>query len=390
MRNSARVNMDDYIINPTVRVRSTFSVCRRREGLTLGETANPEIVAFLLGLHLKKPRGFSLSREAFEHLVASGVLARKADVPDEVSFRCELGERLPPLVPYRSARNYDEEVRADELVLHPDLHLQRGRTRPRALAERSRFLEGFADDGPDLWCDDPGTKILAPFWHRGAAPLDLPPRELTPRRLDLLRRAHILVGPDYVRRRSSEWEARCRVARAGLAREGFAVVRGVLNPIQLAAVRRYCRDLDEQGYLKHGDAHVPLRNVVIDDPVARFFHHQITPLLSRITPEPIKPSYSYLSVYQPGAVLERHRDRAPCAWNFSLVFDADPETDARNAWPIYVEANGRPRRVRLKIGDGLLYRGSAMWHWRHAQPKGRKTTVCFFHFVHRDYTGPLI
>ncbi|MGH2609617.1 MAG: hypothetical protein ACRDHF_11100, partial [Tepidiformaceae bacterium] len=38
------------------------------------------------------------------------------------------------------------------------------------------------------------------------------------------------------------------------------------------------------------------------------------------------------------------------------------------------------RAVRLGLGDGLLYRGTELRHWRRAQPAGRTTMLACFHY----------
>jgi alkylated DNA repair dioxygenase AlkB len=143
------------------------------------------------------------------------------------------------------------------------------------------------------------------------------------------------------------------------------------------------------GMFAYDDGQVEKRSVAQDEAVAKFLHHQLVPLLNRIVVDPIKASYCYLAVYEPGAVLTRHTDRPQCQWNLSMPLDADPETDATSAWPIYLEVDGKPREVRLGLGDAVLYRGTELFHWRDAQPAGHRCTVCFFHFVSDDFEGSL-
>ena len=88
-------------------------------------------------------------------------------------------------------------------------------------------------------------------------------------------------------------------------------------------------------------------------------------------------------------MLKRHRDRAQCAWNLSLVIDMQPRLPARRAWPIFIEADGKTHAVRLAMGDAVLYSGTSQWHWREAQPRGHRTTVCLYHFVPEDFAGSL-
>ena len=43
----------------------------------------------------------------------------------------------------------------------------------------------------------------------------------------------------------------------------------------------------------------------------------------------------------------------------------------------------------LQVGDGLVYSGTDLWHWRDALPPGQRAIVCFFHFVPGDFAGSL-
>ena len=46
-----------------------------------------------------------------------------------------------------------------------------------------------------------------------------------------------------------------------------------------------------------------------------------------------------------------------------------------------LELAGKPVPVRLGIGDGLLYQGDKVYHWRDALPLTDRAIICFYHFV---------
>jgi hypothetical protein len=64
--------------------------------------------------------------------------------------------------------------------------------------------------------------------------------------------------------------------------------------------------------------------------------------------------------------------------------DGDPDP-----WPIYLEINNQPVVIHLSVGDGILYSGTEVLHWRDALPEGQRAIVCFFHFVGEDFRGSL-
>ena len=100
-------------------------------------------------------------------------------------------------------------------------------------------------------------------------------------------------------------------------------------------------------------------------------------------------SYCYLSCYEAGSVLARHKDRPQCAYNLSLVLDMTGPVGEPEPWPIYVEIDGHPEPILLRVGDAVAYSGTELWHWREALPWGQRAIVCFFHFVPEDFSGSL-
>ena len=54
-----------------------------------------------------------------------------------------------------------------------------------------------------------------------------------------------------------------------------------------------------------------------------------------------------------------------------------------------LELDGRPTSVELQIGDGVLYSGTDIYHWRDALPEQQRAIICFYHFVPEGYDGGL-
>jgi len=121
---------------------------------------------------------------------------------------------------------------------------------------------------------------------------------------------------------------------------------------------------------------------LITPPMPRGFMDalKMMPLVSRLTGERAAPTFSYLRVYDPGAVLRPHRDRPSCRWNVDLVLGGEPSPNRQNAWPLRVEGRRGVRSLRLGLGDGVLYRGERVRHWRREQPRGRTTVLAALHY----------
>jgi hypothetical protein len=312
---------------------------------------------------------------------------------EEIYFACSLDDSLRHLIPYpeRGAREGEPTpAPLDALKLNSRIALQTGDAPPARFAARLRFLDRFSPQRPLLWVEDAGTQALAPYW-------------LSPRQAELCKQlesgesvagaldeetarrfaeAQILLAPAEEEERAKRWQRACEELRRDLEMRQHAVLRKIVHPLQLAALRRYFRALDAHGQLKASSNrhYAHNRRSIYDEETSRFVQQQINALVNRITPAPVRPSHCQVSVYQPGAFLRRHKDQPQYVWNLSLVVDTEPELDVESAWPINLEVEGRKAEVRLEIGDAVLYRGSEFTHWRDVLPEGQSVTLlfCFF------------
>ncbi len=177
---------------------------------------------------------------------------------------------------------------------------------------------------------------------------------------------------------------------AELAREGFAVVRGVARGALLDGLRRYYAALVEEGFAKSGGEYgEPHRWVLHNDPAGRTLHPPLAPLVSRLAGEPLKPSFTYLIKYLEGAALDAHRDREQCAVTAVLQVDFDPEPAGATPWPLIFVTPERPTHVLLACGDLLVFRGTAIEHYREPLTCGRSSTNLAFCFVPEHFSGAL-
>jgi hypothetical protein len=174
---------------------------------------------------------------------------------------------------------------------------------------------------------------------------------------------------------------------------GHASLPALVDAQLLAALGRYYKKVVAEGLIKYGDVQVPERYVMGNEGVARFLHLQLAGLIARITGEAIKPSYCYMACYTPGSLLYKHVDRKQCEYSitFAVDFEPAPGPGGENPWPLYLETDaGEITEVRQRLGDGLVYKGRELWHYRHALPAGQRSTHIFFHYVRADFDGPLV
>lgn len=311
---------------------------------------------------------------------------------EDIYFACPLDDSSRRLIPYheRVAREDKQTPPLESLRLNSHLALQTGNEPPARFAARLASLDRFSPQRPLLWVEDAGTQVLAPYWlsptqaelFRQLQTGARPPAELELEDARRFAEAQILLAPGAAEERAQRWQRACEDLRLDLQTRQHAVLRKIIHPLQLAALRAYFRALDEHGHLKASSNrhYAHNRRSIYDEETSRFVQHQITALVNRLTPARVGPSHSQVSVYQPGAFLRRHKDQPQYVWNLSLVLDAEPESELEHAWPINLEVEGRTEEVRLEIGDAVLYRGSEFTHWRDVLPEGQSVTLlfCFF------------
>lgn len=132
---------------------------------------------------------------------------------------------------------------------------------------------------------------------------------------------------------------------------------------------------DVQCPLSHSIGHVPLLDSFLE---------QLTPYISEITGKKLYPTYAYARKYAPGDELKIHKDRPSCeiSATINLGFKG-------NQWPIHVghkEDKSESRKIDMNIGEGVIYKGCEVFHWREKYTEGEEQFQVFVHYVDAD--GP--
>jgi hypothetical protein len=361
-----------FVLNPTLQLAAAVDVSRRGVGRRRLELTDGRALRYLLSTVARDGGRPRLDRGVRRQLLTAGILVRPAQVPRDV----HLDPRLDLVSPPR---------RVTPLRLNPRCRLHRGPALPRDLVRCGEVSEPFLADEDILWVPRPGSRIAVPY--------TLAPR-LAPVVRDLLRRrrAPASLAPGVAAallsigalapapRRPDDWARRVRDWRVELRARGFAVLRELFEPVFLDAVRAYYRRLEVEGYLLSGDPRRRGAPLLYDEPLLGFLGHQLAPVVRRLTGDRAQSSFTYLRVYDPGAVLGRHHDRSACRWNIDLVVGGDPAPSRRTAWPLWIEGRRGAEAIRLGLGDGMLYRGDRLPHWRHAQRRRHTTVLASLHF----------
>ncbi len=307
-------------------------------------------------------------------------------------YHCLLDEQPYYLAP---PRLFEPDVHGP-LVVNPDCWFTWQGPLPRDKAARLEANGSFYPSDWMVWVSDPAMGTLWPYWLGGeyagyladqtpGSPLT---KELPPHALWVLTRAHILVSPGFAELRRHQWRETAWTAAKNFER-GYTPISGLLPVFHLGSLRRYYRYHTRTGSFTLGDGQVSRRYFAHEEPIARFFHYQLRSAIGDIARAALKLSYAYLAAYESGSVLERHTDREQCEYTLTLSVDASPEPEAQVPWPIQLDTHEGSLRLWQHLGDGLLFRGRYLPHYRDALPEGHTSTSLLLHYVDFDFAGPL-
>lgn len=141
-------------------------------------------------------------------------------------------------------------------------------------------------------------------------------------------------------------------------------------------------------------------------------HKQLAEFASDLFGEKVKPSYSFLSMYEDNGICPLHIDRPQCRYTIDYLI----RQNQAEPWPIHIgdhmtdeqrqaldesgevhpEGDAIQARidqenwhtVSLNPNDAVCYSGTHSWHYRSQRLVGTADLV-FFHFVPEAFDGPL-
>lgn len=163
-------------------------------------------------------------------------------------------------------------------------------------------------------------------------------------------------------------------------RDGYVVTRKAFDQLSLDIYATYALTLGEKWFHRREDK-PGFRDRYGDALMESILLHLKT-AMEQITGLSLLPTYSFLRIYEKGAVLRRHTDRHACEISASVTIGYD----APRPWPLWLEHHEQPRSITLNPGDMLVYKGRELPHWRE-RFDGNYWIQVFFHYV--DANGPL-
>ncbi|MCB1258086.1 MAG: hypothetical protein KDB26_13315 [Microthrixaceae bacterium] len=163
---------------------------------------------------------------------------------------------------------------------------------------------------------------------------------------------------------------------------GFAVVPGFISRDLADFLSTYMNLLGQLDRFFH-DEQVPGTLITYGDPAFETVLARSAQKVGGIVGAHVLPTYSFARVYYEGTVLGRHADRPACEHSVTVHLAS---SDDSVRYPIGITGlDGMDRMVDLEPGDGLVYWGTQLQHWREPCPT-EWFTQFFLHFVDAD--GP--
>ncbi len=305
------------------------------------------------------------SRTAVARLVRCGILVSREARPRQPVFRCAFRPGK------RGAAGPEGRARDARPLRYV---VQRKAELPDALRPLALDVRALAPALPRVWVRTPAFGVWVPHWLSGGG-------ARIPRLTFAAARRAGMLAP------SEPSSAALATAARRFAERGYEELPQTLPPAAISAMARYFQRRIEEGWARLGDGSD--RWVLHNDPVARLFHVQLAGIVSRLAKEPVKPSYAYFASYRPGAFLRRHCDREQCEYSISLLLRYRANKRDAAPWPLWLEVDGRDVPIVQAPGDGLLYRGRELPHFRRPLPEGASSMSLFLHYVPKRYRGSL-
>ena len=137
-------------------------------------------------------------------------------------------------------------------------------------------------------------------------------------------------------------------------------------------------------------AQVPGTHGKYGDPLMETLLLMSTPYVQANTGLELIPTYSYYRLYKPGDELHKHKDRPACEITATITLGwGYKDTEKGWKWQILLtDTNGEQKSFSCDLGDGVIYRGLELEHWREPFTAGEGSfqAQVFLHYV--DANGP--
>lgn len=412
---------NDLVVNPFIEIHftdgedKTFQLIAPKPGsglqkLSVNKSEQPNLHEVFLDLSQTK-FGFldiekDIDQAERELLLQYGILVKPENIPEQPLFACQLDE----------IEFSDSDIDVFSLIVNPSFRYEP--------FDFSRFIslvhqKHLSPHQPSVWIKQAVTDIEIGYWLiKGQAEIvskfvagEKLTFEVERELLEKLIGGEILISPENYVEREKKVRQIFEVAKNCFSREKYVVLREILPPAQMKAMRRYYRQYISQGFMPLDDGQ-SIRFYQHNEPLAGFFHKPLARLMSLIVGEEVIPSYVYAASYIENSDLKPHTDRRQCEFSISFQVDYLPEPENQlSPWGLFLkppdfpvdgafiydseefpansESEDKNTAVYLASGDGLFYKGRELIHYRYPLSKNHLSTSLFFHYVPKNFVGNL-
>lgn len=112
------------------------------------------------------------------------------------------------------------------------------------------------------------------------------------------------------------------------------------------------------------------------DPLIEVLLKKALPFIEEVVEEKILPTYSYFRIYEAKEELIPHRDRPACEISVSVNI-----ASGKGKNKIYMESLEGIRGFELNSGDGVVYKGCEVKHWREPLKEEDYVMQFMLHYV---------
>jgi hypothetical protein len=161
--------------------------------------------------------------------------------------------------------------------------------------------------------------------------------------------------------------------------KGYLVVKNLLSKTDVKKIGNNLKAREAQGSTT--DDMIPNSPSFHQDELSLQIQRKLLPRIEKHSGFKLFKTYNYARIYKKGAILRIHKDRPACQISVTLDLGG-------NKWGVYIlDKDETPVKINLNPGDGLLYYGCDVWHWRE-KFKGKEHSQIFFHYVdkHGQYS----
>jgi len=139
---------------------------------------------------------------------------------------------------------------------------------------------------------------------------------------------------------------------------GYAIIRDLVDKTEIE--RLYTHTLKIAPLGNFNDGQVPGSSSFYQDPEMVQLHKSLSPRLAELVQLKLHPTFCFNRVYRTGAVLRAHKDRRAC--EVAVTLNLGQQGPVWDLWLLDYDEN--VQKIVLGPGDGLIYHGQLLTHWR--------------------------